>query len=134
MRGRENKTPLTVTTSAIEIVKGYLAAVEKRYHKMASKFLGDNFWMEFRGSVRMTKLEQLVLWSKPRDKSVKNYFDFLEAYRVYDTLITCHGMLDMIFTIRDDFQGIRFIDVFTISGHKFTGQLVWNDLDTVKSM
>ena len=80
MRGRENKTPLTVTTSAIEIVKGYLAAMERDDHKMASKFLADNFWMEFPGSVRMTTLEELILWSKPRYKIFKKIMSTSQKY------------------------------------------------------
>ena len=132
MRGRENKIPSPITSSAIEFVKKYLAAVEKRDLEKASKFLADNFWMEFPGSVRMTKLEELLAWSKPRYKKIKkSYVDFYESYQECETLVTCYGVLEGIWPDGQKFQDIRFIDVFTISGCKITSQMVWNDLDTV---
>ena len=132
MRGRENKVPSPITCSAIEFVKKYLAAVEKRDIEKASKFLADNFWMEFPGSVRMTQLEELLAWSKLRYKKIKkSYVDFYEAYQECETLVTCHGVLEGIWLDGQKFQDIRFIDVFTISGCKITSQMVWNDLDTV---
>ena len=134
MRGRGNKIPFPPNPSASTIVKEYLTALELRDLEKASKFLADNFWMEFPGSVRMNTLDELITWSKPRYKKIKKtYLSFSEAYRESDTLVTCHGMLYGVWPDGNDFQDIRFIDVFTIVGDKITSQMVWNDMAVVSA-
>ena len=119
MRGRENKNPLPPAPAASEIVKSYLDAMEARDLTKAASFLSDGFWMEFPGPVRMQTLQELIAWSKPRyQKIAKTYFDFSEAYREQDTLVTCHGVLHGIWPDGAPFQDIRFIDQFTVAAGK----------------
>ncbi|MBL6778907.1 MAG: nuclear transport factor 2 family protein [Proteobacteria bacterium] len=134
MRGRENKNPIPTAPAASEIVKSYLDAMEARDLTKAASFLSDGFWMEFPGPVRMRTLQELIDWSKPRyQKIAKTYFDFSEAYREQDTLVTCHGVLHGIWPDGAPFQDIRFIDQFTVAAGKITSQMVWNDLAETKN-
>ena len=56
---------------AIRTVRAFLGAMEERNLARAASYLGDGFTMTFPGGVRFTRLEELVLWSKPRYRFVK---------------------------------------------------------------
>lgn len=129
MRGREQKNPIPPTPPASQIVLDYLAAMEARDLDRAKSFLADGFWMEFPGAVRMTSLEELIAWSKPRYQKVsKTYDGFAEAYGETETVVTCHGMLHGVWPDGSAFSDIRFVDRFTLQGGLLTTQMVWNDL------
>jgi len=132
MRGREQKNPLPPAPPASQIVLDYLAAMEARDLDTAKSFLAEGFWMEFPGAVRMTSLEELIAWSKPRYQKVgKSYDGFAEAYGEGETVVTCHGMLHGVWPDGSPFSDIRFVDRFTLQGGLLTSQMVWNDLAEV---
>lgn len=132
MRGREQKNPIPPAPPASQIVLDYLAAMEARDLDKAKRFLAEGFWMEFPGAVRMTSLEELIAWSKPRYQKVgKTYDGFAEAYGEGETVVTCHGMLHGVWPDGSAFSDIRFVDRFTLQGGLLTSQMVWNDLAEV---
>lgn len=132
MRGREQKNPIPPAPPASQIVLDYLAAMEARDLDKAKSFLAEGFWMEFPGAVRMTSLEELIAWSKPRYQKVgKTYDGFAEAYGEGETVVTCHGMLHGVWPDGSPFSDIRFVDRFTLQGGLLTSQMVWNDLAEV---
>lgn len=133
MRGRENKNPLPPAPPASQIVKDYLAAMEARDLDKAKSYLADGFWMEFPGAVKMTSLEELIAWSKPRYQKVGKYYDgFAEAYEPAETVVTCHGRLHGIWPDGTPFSDIRFVDRFTLANGLLTSQMVWNDLAEIQ--
>jgi hypothetical protein len=52
--------------------------MEERDLARAASFLGEGFTMTFPGAVRFTRLEELVLWSKPRYRFVKKRYSRFE--------------------------------------------------------
>lgn len=97
--------------------------------------LAPGFWMEFPGPVRFTELEQLVAWSKPRYRSIgKTYERFESVPGDGQTVVWCSGRLHGQWPDGRDFDGIRFVDRFTVRGGKLLDQTVWNDLaETLQS-
>ena len=90
--------------------------------------------MEFPGGVRMRTLEELIAWSKPRYRSIGKTFDsFSEAFTSTETIVVCHGTLHGEWPDGTPFEGIRFVDRFTVAGDKITSQMVWNDLAEIKA-
>ena len=112
-------------TGAAEIVHAYLAAMEARDLATARGFLGDGFHMTFPGGIRLTTLEDLVAWSRPRYRFVKKTYDQFDAL---DSLVYCFGTLHGEWPDGTPIQGIRFIDRFELSGGRIVRQDVWNDM------
>ena len=112
-------------TGAAGIVHAYLAAMEARDLATARGFLGEGFHMTFPGGIRLTTLEDLVAWSKPRYRFVKKTYQQFDAL---DSLVYCFGTLHGEWPDGTPFQGIRFIDRFELSGGRIVRQDVWNDM------
>ena len=134
MRGHENKNPTPPPSPAASLVQDYLNAMQARDLQAAGAFLDDAFWMEFPGGVRMQTLEELIEWSKPRYRSIDKVFDgFSEAFTSTETIVVCHGTLHGVWADGTPFEGIRFVDRFTVARGKITSQMVWNDLAEMKA-
>ena len=77
----------------------------------------------------MRTLEELIAWSKPRYRGIGKTFDgFSEAFTATQTIVVCNGTLHGEWPDGTAFEGIRFVDRFTVAGGKITSQMVWNDL------
>ena len=134
MRGYENKNPAPPPPPAVDLVRDYLSAMQARDLQAADALLDGGFWMEFPGGVRMRTLEELIEWSKPRYRDIGKTFDsFSEAFTSTETIVVCHGTLHGEWPDGTPFEGIRFVDRFTVEGDKITSQLVWNDLAEMKA-
>lgn len=128
MRGRTHRTPATTPSPPSEIVRDFLNAMEKRDLGGAGGFLDNNFKMIFPGGATFTKLEQLIDWAKDRYTSVgKTYDRFDEAYGTDGATVYCYGTLHGVWLDGTKFEGIRFIDRFTVKDGKLVDQMVWND-------
>jgi hypothetical protein len=117
-----------------QTVRDYLAAMEARNLEEARALLAPGFIMEFPGPVRMTGLDELLAWAKPRYRFVK------KTYERFDTcaddaaaVVYCFGTLGGEWPDGVPFGGIRFIDRFTVRDGRLVDQTVWNDLGEVKS-
>ncbi len=116
-----------------QIVKDYLAAMEARDLERAATYLADGFVMVFPGGVEFSAPEELVAWAKDRYRSVaKTYERFDEAGGEANAAVYCYGTLYGEWPDGSPFEGIRFIDRFTVSGGKLVDQRVWNDLAEMK--
>ena len=118
-----------LTGDPAHIVHAYLAAMEARDLATARGFLGEGFHMTFPGGIRLTTLEDLVAWSKPRYRFVKKTYDQFDPM---GSLVYCFGTLHGEWPDGTPFQGIRFIDRFEMSGGKIVRQDVWNDMGEVR--
>lgn len=114
---------------ASELVRTYLVAVEARDLDQASALLADGFQMTFPGGAVFHTLEELFAWGKGRYRFVsKTYERFDETNTHSDKVVYCFGTLSGELPDGTRFEGIRFIDRFTICGDKLIDQQVWNDL------
>ena len=115
-----------------QLVMDFLAAMEARDIEKAKTFLAPGFTMIFPGGAQFTELEQLVEWSKPRYQRVgKTYERFDEAPAEDGTIVYCFGTLHGVWLDGSEFDGIRFIDRFTVRDGKLVDQKVWNDMGEV---
>ena len=124
-RGGTARKPGPVVPDGAAVVHAYLAAMEARDLASARAFLGEGFHMTFPGGIRLTTLEELVAWSRPRYRFVKKTYDRFDAL---GSLVYCFGTLHGEWPDGTPFQGIRFIDRFELSGGRIVRQDVWNDM------
>lgn len=121
--------------SGSDIVRAFLIAMEQRDLKLASSYLADGFSMTFPGGAKFHKLEELVSWAGDRYQTVGKTYERFDECAVGDELIVyCYGYLHGIWLDGNSFEGIRFIDRFTIRGGLIFDQLVWNDLAETRAL
>ncbi|MFK7967111.1 MAG: tautomerase family protein [Burkholderiaceae bacterium] len=110
-------------------VRAFLDAMGARDLAAARQWLAPDFTMEFPGPVRFQQLEELFEWSRPRySEIIKTYERFESAWQMDTTTVWCHGTLNGKWPDGRPFQGIRFVDRFTVRHGQLIDQTVWNDL------
>ena len=129
-RGGQPRKPAPARSDPAQIVRDYLAAMEARDLARASEMLGDGFEMVFPATEPMTRLEELIEWSKPRYKFVTKTYDGFDAMQGNGdaAIVYCRGTLQGEYLDGTAFSGIRFIDRFEVTDDKITRQDVWNDM------
>lgn len=110
---------------AIETVRAFLAAVERRDFMQAESFLHGDFEMVFPGDRRMTKLAELAQWAGTRYRFVRKSYDHSD---VAGAVVYCIGTLSGEWRDGTAFAGIRFIDRFELCDGLIRRQDVWNDI------
>ena len=129
MRGRSQKIPAPAPIQPDEIVRQFLSSMQNRKLDDAQKWLADGAEMVFPGGKRFTALTEVVAWAKTRYQSVLKKFERVEtSFNGKNAAVYCHGTLQGVWLDGSNFDGIRFIDRFSISDCKITHQQVWNDL------
>ena len=120
---------------ATATVKGFLEAMEARDLARATAMLAPGFAMTFPGGARFTRVEELVAWAKPRYRWVKKRYDRFDETPAAngETIVYCYGTLYGEWPDGRAFEGIRFIDRFTLSDGKLADQLVWNDIAEIQA-
>ncbi len=117
---------------AAETVRQFLRLVEARDLDGAAEFLGSELEITFPGGRIFTTLEQQVGSSAGRFRSVRKNFERFDVVARSDgadeTVIYAFGMLSGEGLDGTTFEGIRFIDRFTLRDGKIVDQKVWNDL------
>ncbi len=112
-----------------DIVRAFLSAMEARALDAAASHLDQGFTMTFPGGVTFGALGELTAWAQGRYHYVtKQYEGFDEAPTAGGAVVYCFGTLAGEWTDGSAFDGIRFIDRFTVAGGKLVDQKVWNDL------
>ena len=135
MRGRSQKIPAPAPIQPDEIVKQFLSSMHKRKLADAQKWLADGAEMVFPGGKCFTDLAEILAWAKTRYQSVFKTFDRVEtSFNGKEATVYCHGTLQGIWLDGTNFDGIRFIDRFSISDCKITHQQVWNDLAEAREL
>ena len=129
-RGGQTRTGAPALPDAAEVVHSFLKAMEARDLPAARAHLGEGFVMTFPGAIRMTTLEDLIAWVKPRYRFVKKTYERFDAM---GSLVYCFGTLHGEWPDGAPFGGIRFIDRFELSGGLIVRQDVWNDIAEVKA-
>ncbi len=116
-----------------QVVREYLAAMERRDLAAAKAMLAPGFSMVFPGGVRFETLEQLVEWARPRYRRAAKHYERFDVAPAPDgaSVIYCFGTLYGELHSGEPYAGIRFIDRFTVAGGKLVDQSVWNDMGEV---
>ncbi|MDJ0640106.1 MAG: tautomerase family protein [Paracoccaceae bacterium] len=129
-RGGTTRSPAPARPDPVEIVRGFLAAMEARDISRAQSMLGEEFTMAFPGTAPMTSLQELIEWAKPRYNRVAKTYEGFDAMQGPEdaAIVYCRGTLSGEWTDGSPFDGIRFIDRFEVSGGRITRQEVWNDI------
>lgn len=113
----------------VEVVRGFLAAMEARDLDAARDFLGDGFAMRFPGATPMSDLQELIDWSAPRYRFVRKTCERFDVSRSETAAVVhCDGTLAGEWPDGAAFGGVRFIDRFELTGGRITRQDVWNDM------
>lgn len=128
-RGRETRAPAPALPDPAAVVRDYLDAMERRDLDAAKAMLGDGFRMQFPGADPMTRLEELIEWSRPRYRFVTKTYDRFDAMPGDGAAIVyCFGTLSGEWLDGTAFSDIRFIDRFEVERGRITRQDVWNDM------
>lgn len=110
-------------------VRDYLAAMEARDLDRARRLLKPGFTMEFPGPVRMSSLDELLAWAKPRYRFARKTYERYDSCAADGTTVVyCFGTLSGEWLDGKPFAGIRFIDRFTLRDGLLADQTVWNDM------
>ncbi len=128
LRGGEHRAPAPALPDAAHVVHGFLSAMEARDLASARALLAPGFTMTFPGDRRMTTLEELFAWAKPRYRFVKKTYERFDAL---GPLVYCFGTLHGEWPDGTAFAGIRFIDRFELDHGLIARQDVWNDIAEV---
>lgn len=115
---------------AAATVHRFLAAMEARDLPAARALLGPGFAMTFPGNRRMTTLEELLDWARPRYRFVRKTYERFDAL---GPLVYCFGTLHGEWPDGTAFAGIRFIDRFELADDLIVRQDVWNDIAEVRA-
>ena len=108
-----------------DTVRSYLAAMERRDLAAARDHLAPGFQMIFPGGRRFDSLEALVEFAKGRYRSARKKY---ERFDTAGEVVYCFGLLSGERLDGTPYDGIRFIDRFTVRGGKLVDQQVWNDM------
>ncbi|KIN70474.1 Tautomerase enzyme family [Sulfitobacter noctilucae] len=134
-RGRTTRKGAAALPDPVAVVRTYLSAMEQRDLGAAEAMLAPDFAMQFPGAAPMTRLSELIAWSKPRYKSVAKTYEGFDAMQSEGAaaVVYARGILHGVWLDGTTFDGIRFIDRFEIIDGKITHQDVWNDMAEVKA-
>lgn len=130
LRGGTHRAPAPPVADAAQVVRSFLTAMEARDLAAARDHLAPGFAMTFPGGVRMTTLDALIDWARPRYRFVKKTYERFDAL---GSLVYCFGTLHGEWPDGTAFSGIRFIDRFELEDGRLLRQDVWNDIAEVQA-
>jgi len=125
---------MTDNTNPAQVIDDYLQLCEDRQLDQASSYLADDVEIIFPGNRTYASLQEMARASKGRYAWVrKNRTDYSVGERtatdgVTEQVVTSIGTLYGEKLDGSPFDGIRYIDVFTIRDGRIVRQEVWNDL------
>ena len=121
-----------MSNDAIDLVRNYLATMERRDLAAAQAMLAPDFVMIFPGGRRFTRLGALVDWAKQRYRSALKEYERFDVVPTPDGgIVYCYGALRGELLDGTPYSGVRFIDRFTVAAGKLADQMVWNDMAEV---
>ncbi|MDP6574127.1 MAG: tautomerase family protein [Rhodospirillales bacterium] len=129
MRGRVSRTPGAPLPSPAKLVRAYLDAAAARDFGKAGEMVADGFTSIYPGGVEFGSLEELMPWAEERYRSVKKTYERIDEVACEEGVaVYAFGTLGGQWPDGTAFEGVRFIDRFTVRDGKLADQRVWNDL------
>jgi len=125
---------MTENTNPAQVIDDYLQLCEDRQLDQASNYLADGVEIIFPGNRAYASLQEMAQASKGRYAWVrKNRTDYSVGERTAadgttEQILTSIGTLFGEKLDGSTFDGIRYIDVFTLRDGRIVRQEVWNDL------
>jgi hypothetical protein len=117
---------------AVATVRDYLRLVEARDLEAAATRLSADVEITFPGGRVFTTLEDQVRSSAGRFRSVRKSFDRFDVVSTGEdsgeTVVYAIGTLSGVGLDDTTFEGVRFVDRFTLRAGAIVDQMVWNDL------
>jgi ketosteroid isomerase-like protein len=114
---------------AEETIRAFLAALEARDLEAAERHLHPDVEMVFPGGAVFHRLEDLVVWARPRYRDVAKRVERIDvATGPAGEVAFAQGTLHGHWPDGAPFDGIRFADWFEFDGGLIRRQRVWNDL------
>ena len=107
----------------------FLEAMGRRDFAAAETFLAPGFTMTFPGGRRFTRLAELSEFAQSRYRFVRKRIEAFETVPGEGAQqVWVLGTLEGEWPDGTPFDGIRFVDRFTVRGDRLVEQRVWNDL------
>jgi len=121
-----------MSENAIDLVRSYLATMERRDLAAAQAMLAPGFVMIFPGAKRFSRLVDLIDWARQRYRSALKEYDHFDVVPTPEGgVVYCFGTLHGELLDGTPYSGVRFIDRFRVAGGKLADQMVWNDMAEV---
>lgn len=115
--------------TASTLIREYLEAWANRDLAAAKRFLAEGFTMTYPGDARFSRLEDLVPHMAQHYRGVRKRIERVDEAPAEDgTVVYCFGTLYGEFADGRPFEGVRFIDRFTVRDGRLVDHRVWNDL------
>ncbi len=130
MRGGVRRTPGAPPPAPAELARAYLEAMEAEDIDKARGFLADGFAATVPGGGVIDSPEGFIERVRSRYRVVRKTFERLDEAPGEDgaVVVYCCGTLSGEWPDGTPFEGIRFIDRFTVAGGKLVDQMIWNDV------
>ncbi|MCR9255684.1 MAG: nuclear transport factor 2 family protein [Alphaproteobacteria bacterium] len=113
---------------ACDLVRRYLAAMERRDLDEARRYLGAGARFVFPGGRRFSSVDEIVANSTGRYSRIEKTIHDVDATgNDEQALVIISGVLNGVFEDGEAFEAIRFIDRFLLRRGKIVDQRVWND-------
>lgn len=128
--------PIDKPVDPVALVGYFLEQMQARNIEAARACLHPSFSMVFPGNVRFTRLEELIAWARPRYQDIGKRIERCEVAGADGgtCVVWCFGTLHGRWPGGEAFDGIRFVDRFTVADGLLVSQQVWNDLAETLSM
>ena len=129
MRGRVAREPGAPVPDAEAVVRDFLSLMEARQLETAQALMAPGCTMTFPGTGPMTSIDDLLDWARNRYARVGKEIERIDSAPGEDGVtVYCFGTLKGEWLDGRPFDGIRFIDRFTVKDGLIIDQLVWNDM------
>ena len=120
---------MTDGTGDVDTVQRFLRLVEARQLEQAGALLADGVSITFPGGRVFNSLQEQVDSSAGRFRGVRKVFERFDVVPADDeSVVYVFGTLSGERLDGSAFDGVRFIDRFTIRAGQIVDQMVWNDL------
>ena len=129
MRGRVARQPGAPVPDAEGVVRDFLALMEARELEKAQALMAEGCTMTFPGTGPMTSIDDVLDWARDRYARVGKEIERIDSSPGEDGVtVYCFGTLKGEWPDGRPFDGIRFIDRFTVRDSLILDQRVWNDM------
>ena len=129
MRGRTAKVPGPAPRPPAELCLEFLRLLETRDLDAARSLISDAFEMTFPGDRQFTAFEDLLTWAAPRYRKIAKVIERVEEAPMGETVAV--WITGTLYGERPDgapFEGVRFVDRFSVRAGVIERQEVWNDM------
>lgn len=113
---------------AAALIDKFLQLTEDRKLDEVESMIAPGCKIEFPGGIHFANMNEMVANAKTRYSWVKKHRDrYFVGVNGNQHTVTSIGTLYGVNLAGEEFEGIRYVDVFVIEDGLITEQMVWND-------